>query len=44
MPRMGKHSELSNWQTKAVVAVVAVVAVGLAAYSAAAAVFAAAIR
>lgn len=36
MPRMGKHSELSNWQTKAVVAVVAVVAVGLAAYSAAA--------
>jgi uncharacterized protein DUF2637 len=33
---MGKHSELSNWQTRTVVAVVAVVAAGLAVYSAAA--------
>lgn len=36
MPRMGKHSELSNWQTGTVVAAVAVVAGGLAVYSAAA--------
>ena len=36
MPGMGKHSELSNWQTKAVVGVVGVVAAGLAVYSAAA--------
>lgn len=35
-PRMGKHSELSHWQTRVVVAVVAVVATGLAVYSAAA--------
>lgn len=33
---MGKHSDLSNWQVKAVVTVVAIVAAGLAVYSAAA--------
>ena len=36
MPGMGKHSELSDWQTRTVVAVTGIVAVGLAAYSAAA--------